>query len=499
MNKLLKQASILLFLSLVFSCNAQNEQPQLINRKAVVAGSFYPSDKNKLNKQLETFFKHAIKKQNDNVLAIITPHAGYIYSGQVAASAFMQINPNKKYKHIFIIGPSHYQAFAGASIYYKGNYETPLGEVKTDTSISKKLISENKYFAYVQGAHTQEHCIEVQLPFLQYHLKTDFSIVPIIIGTRSLMIIKQIAAILKPYFNENNLFIISSDFSHYPDYKSAKIADSLSAKAILKNNPKALIKQVQANAAKNYSGLQTSACGLSAIITLLYITQADRSLAYNLIQYKNSGDLPFGNKNRVVGYNAISVNKTIKNNTESFSLSEKDKSILLKIARQTLINYVKENKVPKIDTTTFPDNIKRSCGAFVSLNKQHKLRGCIGVFSSNLPLYKVVQEMTVAAATNDSRFLPVQAKELDKIKIEISVLTPLRKINSLNEIIVGKHGIYLKKGFRHGTLLPQVARNNGWTRNEFINYCAKYKAGIPLNELKDTEIFVYEAIVFDEK
>ncbi len=486
------------YLSL-FSCNAQEKNQKLINRKPVVAGSFYPSDKNKLINQLKDFFSKAENKHINNVYALIAPHAGYIFSGEVAANAYAQIDPDKKYKHIFILAPGHYHAFAGASIYNIGNYETPLGEVNVDFETANQLIKTSKYFAYVSAAHTQEHAIEVQLPFLQYHLKQDFQIVPIVIGTQNEKIIKEIAAILKPYFNKDNLFVISSDFSHYPAYQDAKIVDSLTAQAILKNNPKALIKQIRENASKNIEHLATSMCGLSPALVLLYITQSDRSLQFHSIKYQNSGDSPYGGKDRVVGYNAMVISKADEKNPWGFTLSTQDKETLLKIARETIETYVKTGKKPEIDTTGFSKALKTNCGAFVTLNKQHHLRGCIGIFAANEPLYRVVQDMAVSSAMNDSRFSPVKEKEVDKLEIEISVLTPMKKINSINDIEIGKHGIYIKKGYRHGTLLPQVASDNHWTREQFVNYCAQYKAGIPLDELKDAEMYVYEAIVFGEE
>ena len=497
--KNIRYISLLLVLLLVFSCNAQENEQELINRRAVVAGRFYPADKKELKNQLKSFFEKAENKQLENVQAIISPHAGYVFSGEVAAYAYAQINPQKKYKHIFVLAPSHYLAFAGASIYNIGNYETPLGKVPVDFEIANKLIAESKYISYVPDAHTQEHALEVQLPFLQYHLKTPFKIVPIVIGTQNEKIIKEIAAVLKPYFNKDNLFVISSDFSHYPSYQDAKLTDSLTAYAILKNNPKALIKQVQANASKNIEHLATSMCGLSPALVLLYITQSNRNLQFTLLKYQNSGDTPYGDKERVVGYNAIAVSSKQEESPLGFNLTEKDKQTLLKIARQTIEAYVKTGKKPPIDTTGFSDALKTPCGAFVTLNKQHRLRGCIGIFSTDLPLYQVVQNMAVSAAMSDPRFSPVQEKEVDKLKIEISVLTPMHKINSIDDIIVGKHGIYIKKGYHHGTLLPQVASDNNWTREQFVNYCAQYKAGISLSELKDAELYVYEAIVFEEE
>jgi hypothetical protein len=143
--------------------------------------------------------------------------------------------------------------------------------------------------------------------------------------------------------------------------------------------------------------------------------------------------------------------------------------------------------------------LKTPCGAFVTLKKYGNLRGCIGRFDASEPLYQVVQEMAIASSTQDYRFSPVELKEIPELEIEISVLTPMRHISSIDEIELGKHGIYIKKGNRSGTFLPQVATETGWTKEEFLGHCAQDKAGIGWNEWKDAEVYVYEALVFGEE
>ncbi|RLD82865.1 MAG: TIGR00296 family protein [Bacteroidetes bacterium] len=482
-----------------FSCNAQEDTNKLINRKPAVAGKFYPLDKKVLKDDLKQYFALAKPLKAENVIAIISPHAGYVFSGEVAASAFNQINTKKKYKRIFLIGPSHYVSFNGASIYNIGNYGSPLGEVKVDLKLANELIKKNKIISYHSEAHEQEHCLETQIPFLQYRLNYDFKIIPVIIGTQSEKTIIQIASVLKPYFNSENLFIISSDFSHFPNYDDANNVDKLSGDAILKNSTEKLIKQVKINAKTNTSNLVTSMCGYSAILTLLHMTKDNKNISYNAIQYKNSGDSKYGGKDRVVGYYAFSITEKATESSFGFNLNKSDKETLLKIARSSIVSHLNNTSSQIIDTNNLSTALKTPCGAFVTLNKEHKLRGCIGNFSSDLPLYKVVQNMAIAAATQDPRFNAVSANEIKILKIEISVLTPMKKINSVDDVEAGKHGIYIKKGYRKGTLLPQVATNNNWTNKEFVNYCAQYKAGISLTELKDAELYVYEAIVFEEE
>jgi hypothetical protein len=202
----------------------------------------------------------------------------------------------------------------------------------------------------------------------------------------------------------------------------------------------------------------------------------------------------------VVGYNSIVVEKNnAAQENKGFSLEEKDKQKLLEIARQTMEGYISNNRIPEIDEKTLSPILRQPFGAFVTLKEDGDLRGCIGRFEAVDPLYKVIQQMAVAASTQDSRFPEVKPDEFDKIDIEISVLTPLRKINSIDEFQMGKQGIYMKKGYSTGTFLPQVANETGWTREEFLGHCARDKAHIGWDGWKDAELYVYEAYVFGEK
>lgn len=181
-----------------------------------------------------------------------------------------------------------------------------------------------------------------------------------------------------------------------------------------------------------------------------------------------------------------------------FSLSSDDKNALLRIARETIKEYVKHQTVPEIDQTRLSPNLMAQAGAFVTLKEKGDLRGCIGRFQPSQPLYSTVQSMAIAAATQDSRFLPVKVSEIDQLEIEISVLTPLQKIKSIDEIVLGRHGIYIKKGNRSGTFLPQVATGMHWTKEEFLGHCSQDKAFIGWNGWKDADIYIYEALVFGE-
>jgi hypothetical protein len=350
-------------------------------------------------------------------------------------------------------------------------------------------------------AHWFEHSLEVQVPFLQYFMKKDFKIVPVLIGSYTNEISEKLAKALRPYFNSDNLFVISTDFSHYPRYSDAKKADKNTADAIVSNSPEKFLKAIKANDEAGYSGLVTSCCGWTSVLTLLNITK-NMAVTYKDIQYMNSGDTEVGDTGRVVGYHAIAVSGKIISEVKKyigFTLTTADKKKLLEIARKTVEEYVKNKKIYTIDTAGFSDNLKKKCGAFVTLTKNSQLRGCIGQFSPDDPLYQVVQNMAISSSTNDYRFNPVSSSELSQISIEISVLTPLKKIKSVDEIELGKHGIYITKGGASGTFLPQVANETGWTKEDFLGHCAQDKAGIGWNGWKDADIYTYEAIVFSEK
>jgi len=496
----------LLSLSLFSKCQSHTNPPvtmkapdTLQNRVPAVAGSFYPSDPAELQRMLKTFFAKApAGNAAQDVMAIISPHAGYVFSGEVAAAAFNQVDPAKQYKTIFIIGSSHRNSFSGASVYHIGNYVTPLGIVKTDFEIAQKLASENKVLNFDPLYHRAEHTIEVQIPFLQYFLKTDFKIVPILLGTQDAGTCRQIAKALKPYFTSENLFVISTDFSHYPAYNDAVKSDKQVADAIVTNKADVFLSAVESCTEKNVANLVTGCCSWPSVITLMYITQEMPGISYKQVLYKNSGDTDYGEKDRVVGYYALSVVQE-KQNTKL--LSEPEKKELLEIARSTIRTYLENHQVPPVDLESLSLALKNKAGAFVTLKKHGELRGCIGHFEADNPLYSIVQQMAVASSTQDSRFLPVTPAELKSIDIEISVLTPMQKISDVHSIRLGVDGIYIRKGFRSGTFLPQVATETGWKLDEFLGHCARDKAGIGWDgwKDKDAEIFVYQAFVFGEK
>lgn len=469
------------------------------NRPAVVAGAFYPASEQQLRNEIKEYFDKSEKVLNSKPLALVVPHAGYVFSASVAANAYCQLGRDTKFKHIFLIGSSHTMYFNGASIYTEGDFITPLGRVKVDP-LAKELVQKYNVFNDDIKPHEREHSLEVQLPLLQYWLKNEFSIIPIIVGGESQSTSSLLAEALAPYFNEDNLFVVSSDFSHYPSYANAVSSDDDMANAIVSNSAVLFLKAKVKLENSGIDDLATAMCGWTSGLALLKITETLKDVEYKTIMYRNSGDSPYGDKERVVGYWAIAaVKKQLV--VDDFILSDEDKLQLLNLARNTIISHLKGKNQTPLDETQISSGLMSSAGAFVTLRNNGQLRGCIGNFSTSIPLYKVVMSMAIAAATEDYRFSKVSLNEMDEITIEISVLTPMRKINSAEEFIPGKHGIYIKKGGRSGTFLPQVGVETGWSRDELLGHCARDKAFIGWDGWKDSdaELFVYEAIVFEEK
>ena len=468
------------------SCNGQEKVP--VVRPATQANRFYTGDSTALSEEVDSFLAvHKGRTQYDNVAALIVPHAGYYFSGNVAASAYMTLNPKRPYKRIFLLGPSHHEWLDGASVNTEADYyATPLGKVKVDRETAMQLTKDS-LFSYRPEAHDREHCLEVQLPFLQRRLGEVPPIVPIIIATNDYEKLQRMAAVLKPYFTDENLFVISSDFSHYPSYEVACEVDARTGKAIESGDVGQLIAAIETNARSGKRNLATSACGEFAIITLMLML--DRHDEVKHLMYQNSGDIDDHDPNRVVGYHAFAI---LRNDSTSFTLTDADKKLLKEIAYESIRDSL--DGKPIRSTTHATLNVK--CGAFVSLHKHGRLRGCIGHFGEDYPLYEIVAEMARAAAFEDPRFTPVRREELDDIDIEISVLTPMRRIQSLDEFELHRHGIYIRKGYRSGTFLPQVADEVNWTKEEFVAHCSQDKAGLGWDGWRDAELYVYEAIVF---
>jgi hypothetical protein len=495
-----QNTALLLILALSSSLTTFAQDPgSLTNREPVFAGSFYPASPRQLRDDLDIYFAKARPLELEGkVRTLIVPHAGYEYSGVVAASGYKSIPKDASYKNIFIIASSHREQFQGASVYSAGNYITPLGEASINRDIARQLIRNNESITFNPKAHDREHSIEVQIPYIQHHFTKTPGIVPIVMGTSSLTAARDLATALLPWFTPENLFVISSDFSHYPSYKDAQRIDKLTAEAIATGDPEIFYSVLAKNSKEGVKNLATPSCGWSSIMTMLYMANRQEDFEISPVLYRSSGDVAIGDKDRVVGYWAIAGHDTPPK-AISYALDAGEKKTLLAISRSTLETYLRSGTLAEVDKSELSVTLRQPAGAFVSLYMGGRLRGCIGNFAPDKPLYMVVQEMTLAAALNDPRFAPVEDSELEYISIEVSVLTPLRKISSIDEFQLGKHGIYMSKGGKSGTFLPQVAQSTGWSKEEFLGHCAKDKAGMGYEGWKEADLFVYEALVFGEE
>ena len=507
-------------------------------RPAAVAGQFYPADRQELEADVKQYLSAATKAGlHAPVRAVIVPHAGYVFSGQTAAEAFAQLDPKVHYDHIFLLGPSHHIGLDGASVATVWEaYQTPLGTVKVDTALCKRLVEENKVLTFEPRAHDREHCLEVQLPFLQVQLGEVPPIVPVIIGTEDYYTLQDIARSLAPYFTPRNLFVISSDFSHYPSYDDAERVDKRTGDALASGDLHTFLRALSDNADEHVRNLATSACGQAAIAVLLMMAEKEKGLEMHHLAYCNSGDSPYSGHDQVVGYHAFVMTAkgdTVQEETTKQGISketskdegnkkdvsieakmkkektEDDKSdeathaaaksdiadepfVLSDSTRKQLLDIAwKSVRRQQVAAPTNPELLRKG-GAFVTLTENGRLRGCIGHFGEDVPLWQVVEVMAHDAAYRDPRFRPVSPEEWDQLSIEISVLSPLKRIHDISEFHYGKEGIYIKKGWHSGTFLPQVAEEVNWTKEEFLGHCAQDKAGLPWDGWKDAELYTYK-------
>jgi hypothetical protein len=502
LRPLLIISAVLLFLPGIVTAQ---EPDAGLQREAAFAGTFYPSEKAALASQLQKLFRDAeralppgeTESLNEKVQTIIVPHAGYDYSGVVAAAGYLKIPKDASYKNIFIITTSHRQQFDGISVCQAGSYNTPLGKVQVNRQLAGTLIKQHPNILYRPEAHEREQGIEVQLPFIQYHFSSIPPVIPIVMGSSSLEDARDLATALLPWFTPENLFIISADFSRYPRYSDAKRIDQITADAVISGNPERFYNTLREASKQEVNGLSTPSGDWSSIMTLLYMSHRVEDLIFKSLLYRNSGDSPLGDRQRVVGYWAMAGH--LKTHAETpFSLTKEEKTILLGISRATLESFIRTETIPELPYAYLTSALKQPATALVSLHLGDRLRGRIEYLTPEIPLSAMVQEMTVASATLDTRFAPVEATELSYITVEISVLSAMEKVTSVDEIDPLVHGIYLVKNDHSGLYLPGKAQEEHWSIEELLGHCAREKAGLGWEEWKDADLYIFEAISFSE-
>lgn len=476
-------------------------------RSPIVDGRFYPGDEKNLKAEVKAYLKKAPQiDEKENIIAIVSPHAGYTFSGATAGRAF-KVLEGRNYKKVFLIGTSHTSGSSDALLADYNFFEIPGSKILVERNIVKELSKKEK-FQISNSAHSREHSLEVQLPFLVEVLK-DFKIIPMTIGgSTTPQDAKKIAKGLIQFLDDDSIVIVSTDFTHYgPSYgyipfredvpRKMKELD-LGAWEILKpKNSEVFNAYIETTGA--------TVCGEKALMVLSEILPLNSKKHF--LYYTTSGEI-LGDWENAVGYLAgYFTGKWEKEYKEKEKikhkgkLTEEEKKYLLKLSRATLIAHVKgEGKEMAEILKNLPDSegLHGISGVFVTLRENEDLRGCIGSITGVEPLYLGVINNTCNAATRDPRFSPVRANEIEKIKIEISVLTPLKKIKSYKEIILGKHGVVLHKWGRSAVFLPQVATETGWNLDEFLSHLS-LKAGLPGDAYKEGADFeVFEALVFQE-
>lgn len=489
-----------LALLLVWSCERDAARAEDAVRPAALAGAWYPADAKNLGASVDAMLAAAPKSDaKGRVFALIVPHAGYVYSGRVAGAAYRQV-AEKKFGRVVVLAPSHHGAFRGFSIMDVDAYETPLGRMPLDRA-ARDALRKNPLHVPANRLHEPEHAIEIQLPFLQ---RTIFpaKLVPILVGQLSEGDASAVADALKPWLSQDTLIVVSTDFTHYgPRFRYVPFADDVAenlrkldmgaANAILKKEPGSFDAYVQETGA--------TICGRAAITVLLRCLPPDA--AAELLRYDTSGRMT-GDFNNSVSY--VSMLFTVPSE-EGAALSDDEKRLLLRLARETIAEHLRTGKSPDLKTYPLTERLKKKAGAFVTLKKHGELRGCIGrigypEIADELPsLHDVVKDMAVAAALNDQRFDPVAADELKDIEIEISVLTVAREIPGWEDFEVGRHGIIIRKAYRGAVFLPQVAVEQNWDRAKTLSHLC-VKAGLPRDAWreKDMHFFVFTAEVFDD-
>jgi len=470
-------------------------------RKPAVAGSFYPADPGKLASLIAKLYAETDRPAiAGKPQVLIVPHAGYIYSGKIAAKAYKLLD-GQEFETVVIISPSHHVFFRGSSVYEGAGYSTPLGTVEIDQELSEKLseIGPSLFLSnqgHTTGAARAEHALEVQLPFLQIVLG-KFKLVAIIMGDQEEDTIWSLGeAVAAATRGKNALIIASTDLSHFHSEKEARRLDGSIRQAVEAYDPEKLLKAIESG--------EGEACGAGPMAAAMLAAKRLGAGKVKVLEYGTSGETT-GDFDQVVGYlsAAISTEKATPVSAaigapaakapRSDELTDEDKDILREIALDSIrARFAGRSYQPPTN-----ERLEQRRGAFVTLEIEGHLRGCIGQVGARGPLNDTVAEMAVAAAFDDPRFPALTEPELEKIDIEVSVLSPLKRVRSFAEVKVGRDGLMIKLDLHSGLLLPQVAVERKWTPTEFLEQTC-LKAGLPKNSYRDkfAEVYRFSADVF---
>lgn len=391
-------------------------------REPVVAGQFYPEDARELRESIKKMAGKAVPKTD--AVGLVAPHAGYVYSGPVAAAVFSRINIPET---CVIIGPNHTGNGSEFSILTEGIWKTPLGDVQIDTDLGKKILGASKYLQEDFVAHQFEHSVEVQVPFLQY-FRGDIKVVPVVLGVADTNVYEVIGKEIARAIRESNkkvIIIASSDMTHYEPEEAARNKDNHAIESILKLNAKKLSQRVHRE--------HISMCGLAPVAVLLAAVKALGNGGAELVKYQTSGEIT-GDKSSVVGYAGIVI---------------KDMSPVTRLAKESVDSYVTTGKIAKVKDLV--SEMKDRAGVFVSIHKNGELRGCIGTFEPTQPdVASEIQNNAVSSATDDPRFLPVTLDELEELDYSVDVLAKPEPVTDKTLLDPRKYGVIVQSGWRRG-------------------------------------------------
>lgn len=469
-------------------------------REPAVSGQFYPGDAKILSQMVDGFIAAAPKTNFDGkILAALSPHAGYPYSGQTAAHVYKQLS-GTPIDTVIIVGLSHHYRLNGAALWPDGYFKTPLGNIQVDKELAATLLKNSSHIKINREAHVTEHSIETQIPFLQRVLPKA-KIVPVVMGNPSLSICQDIGRALAKTVaagakqKKQTIIIASSDLSHYPSEPLARSTDRESLTTMAKLNAPSLAAYDTQMMSKGLPNLSCTVCGLGATLAIIEAAKQLGATETRVLRYSNSAEVS-GDATRVVGYGAVVFLATIPADEEE-KLSNESRKTLLNIARSAITEKLTTGNI------TWPavsDGVMSEPKAvFVTLNKRKNLRGCIGTTEPTMPLAQAVAQYALAAAFQDFRFPPVKLSELKDIKIEISILSSLKSVKSAAGIIPHKHGVVVRKGKSSGLFLPQVWEHFT-NKDDFLSELCYQKAGLPPDAWKkpNTELYVFTVESFSE-
>ena len=477
-------------------------------RPSAVAGRFYSGSPAKLRKEIQSLLDAApdCPAYEGQIVSAAVPHAGYVFSAAIAAPVYKAIK-SVEFDTVVIIGHDFGRQAPGiiAVLPDFTAFNTPLGDVPVDTELCNSLLAGDRRIIKNNRVHANEHSIEVQLPFLQA-THSSFSIVPVLFGEVTPEHVQALVSLLMKNAGKRRVFVLSStDFSHYPLIETSRKLDKITASFAENLDLDGLCAWQNHGEWEKEPGVVTPICSAGGLCTAMLWAKQQGDTKTIVLKRGNSGDVS-GDGASVVGYTSMvftcKVEKKAAGETNGeddvFAVSPESQKLLLTLARDVITEKCNGGhyKAQRPSTPELCD----PAAVFVTLHKQGRLRGCIGTIQARTPLYDAVIEYAEMAAFDDSRFQPVTADELKDIDIEISVLSPMKKISSPKEIVPGKHGVVVRKGFRRGLFLPQV-----WEQlpnmEQFMGYLCAEKAGLPFDAWKgdDVELLVFTVHAFAEK